>query len=155
MAKHIDVEKLKVLLSELKKGYKQYRNDFYEGAVFAVNEMVDEIEENIDSLQQEQPELPDNLDKAAEDYCTKVNHRQTTIITDSFKAGAEWMAKQNTQPEVDLDEEVDRFFEDCIEVYEVPLYGKVKERVITVDCYEITARHFYRLGRLGLNAKEE
>ena len=41
-----------------------------------------------------------------------------------------------------LDEEVHRFFDECIEVHEVPLYGKVKENVITADCYEITARHF-------------
>lgn len=46
----------------------------------------------------------------------------------------------------DLDNEVHRFFDECIEVYEVPLYGKVKERVITVDCYEITARHFAQWG---------
>ena len=45
-----------------------------------------------------------------------------------------------------LDEEVHSFFDECIEVYEVPLYGKVKEEVITADCYEITARHFAQWG---------
>ena len=56
------------------------------------------------------------------------------------------LEKQKEQTEVDLDEEVHRFFEECIEVHEVPLYGKVKERVIPVDCYEITARHFAKWG---------
>lgn len=46
----------------------------------------------------------------------------------------------------DLDNEIHRFFDECIEVYEVPLCGKVKERVITVDCYEITASHFAKWG---------
>ena len=59
---------------------------------------------------------------------------------------------QQEQPEVDLEKEIHRFFEDCIEVHEVPLYGKVKERVISVDCYEITAYHFYSL---GLNARKD
>lgn len=45
-----------------------------------------------------------------------------------------------------LDEEIHRFFEECIEVHEVPLYGKVKEDVIPVDCYEITAFHFAKWG---------
>lgn len=49
---------------------------------------------------------------------------------------------QQEQPSEDLEKEVHRFFDECIEVYEVPLYGKVKERVIAVDNYELTARHF-------------
>ena len=35
-----------------------------------------------------------SLEEAAEKYCEKINHRQTTIITDSFKAGAEWAFRQ-------------------------------------------------------------
>lgn len=66
------------------------------------------------------------------------------------KLGVSICKKQRSK--VDLDEEVHRFFEECIEVHEVPLYGKVKERVISVDCYEIIARHFYSL---GLNARKE
>lgn len=54
---------------------------------------------------------------------------------------------QQEQPEVDLEKEIHRFFEECIEVHDVPLYGKVKERVIRADCYEITAYHFYKLGQ--------
>ena len=76
-------------------------------------------------------------------FALKMERLDTLALIDSL---------QQEPPEVDLEKEVHRFFEDCIEVYEVPLYGKVKEGVISVDCYEITARHFYEL---GLNAKEE
>jgi len=73
-------------------------------------------------------------------------------LLDLARKQIEAEVEEQKQQEVDLDEEVHRFFEECIEVHEVPLYGKVKERVIRVDCYEITARHFYEL---GLNAKKE
>ena len=42
----------------------------------------------------------------------------------------------------DLDEEIHRFFDDCIDVHEAKLYGNISERVIPLDCYELTARHF-------------
>ena len=49
--------------------------------------------------------------------------------------------KQSTTSK-DLDEEIHRFFEDCIVVHEAKLYGSISERVIPVDNYELTARHF-------------
>ena len=45
----------------------------------------------------------------------------------------------------DLDEEIERFFDECIEPHDAKIYG-VNERVITVDCYELTARHFAQWG---------
>lgn len=45
-----------------------------------------------------------------------------------------------------LDEEIRRFFDDCIDVHEAKLYGSISERVIPVDCYELTARHFAKWG---------
>ena len=45
-----------------------------------------------------------------------------------------------------LDEEIHRFFDDCIDVHEAKLYGNISERVIPVDCYELTARHFAKWG---------
>ena len=71
-----------------------------------------EIENFIDSLQQEQPSLPSNLEEAAENYyeydCpydgeARVVNREHDVwfpsqaIEDAFKAGAEWMAKQLKQ----------------------------------------------------------
>ena len=55
---------------------------------------------------------------------------------------------QQEQPEVDLDKEIEKFFDDCIPTYEVSLYG-IKESVIEVGDYELIARHFYELGRLS------
>lgn len=49
------------------------------------------------------------------------------------------------QPSKDLDDEVHRFFEDCIDVHDAKIYG-VNERVIPVVCYELTARHFAKWG---------
>ena len=54
--KYIDAEKLKVLLSDLKENHKHYKGDFHEGVVFAVNEIEEEIEEIINSFQQETSE---------------------------------------------------------------------------------------------------
>lgn len=57
----------------------------------------------IDELQQEQPSLPSNLDKAAEEYAWKKEEplsdgeRLSFCFNpriDAFKAGAEWMAEQ-------------------------------------------------------------
>ena len=59
------------------------------------------------------------------------------------KSFIDYLEKQKEQSITanDLDEEIHRFFDDCIEVHDAKIYG-VDERVITVDCYEITARHF-------------
>lgn len=51
--KYIDADRLKVLLSDLKENHKYYNGDFHDGVVFT----VDEIEEIINSLQQEQQEV--------------------------------------------------------------------------------------------------
>lgn len=63
------------------------------------------------------------------------------------KSFIDYLEKQKEQSITanDLDEEIHRFFDDCIEVHDAKIYG-VDERVITVDCYEITARHFAKWG---------
>ena len=53
----------------------------------------------IDSLQQEQPSLPDNLDEAELKYVESLdnppaNQEEERIIYQTFKARAEWMTKQ-------------------------------------------------------------
>lgn len=53
----------------------------------------------IDSLQQEQSFLPDNLDEAELKYVESLdnppaNQEEERTIYQTFKAGAEWMAKQ-------------------------------------------------------------
>ena len=59
-----------------------------------------------------------------------------------------WLEKQKEQKTPmsnDLDEEIERFFDECIEAHDSKIYG-VNEQVITVDCYELTARHFAEWG---------
>lgn len=50
----------------------------------------------------------------------------------------------------DFDAEIKRFFDEYIVVYELPIYGKVKECVIEASDYEMIAYHFYQF---GLNSK--
>lgn len=74
----------------------------------------------IDSLQQEQPSLPDNLDEAAEKYANthygeffeveydfgdpiEVIVDDKPFVRDAFKAGAEWMAEQGITVEGDIE----------------------------------------------------
>ena len=94
MAKHIDAEKLKAEIERLK-------SQLIQGACAAQiqmetnckDEAYNEMLAIVNSLQkQEQPS--ESLEEAAEKYCEKINHRQTTIITDSFIAGAEWQKAQ-------------------------------------------------------------
>ena len=68
-----------------------------------------------------------------------------------------WLEKQKESSITanDLDEEIHRFFDDCIDVHEVKLYGNISERVIPVDCYELTARHFAKWGEEKKEQKQE
>lgn len=63
-------------------------------------------------------------------------------IVDIYDAFIERQKEQKTPMSNDLDEEIKRFFDECIDVHEAKLYGSISERVIPVDCYELTARHF-------------
>lgn len=65
----------------------------------------------------------------------------TGIKKDSYLAYLEKQKEQSITAN-DLDEEIKRFFDDCIDVHEAKLYGNISERVIPVGCYELTARHF-------------
>ena len=53
----------------------------------------------------------------------------------------EMLDSEKSEIPTNLDEEIKRFFNECIEVYEAKING-VDERVIEVSCYELTARHF-------------
>ena len=59
--------------------------------------MLKEIRSYIESLQQEQPSLPSNIDEAAEKYSENIlanNEDLQDAIEDAFKEGAKWMAEQ-------------------------------------------------------------
>ena len=93
MTKYIDAEKLIALLEQRKKQLVQWTDKEY------ANQRIDEIDcildVDIDSLQQERPSLPDNLDEAANKFA--VLYDQGTcdgIAQECFKAGAQWMENQ-------------------------------------------------------------
>lgn len=100
MSKYIDADKLKATLeTRIAAGLDGYGGN------------LKWLLENIDSLQQEQPSLPDNLDEAAnrqaaleQPYKWEVEQDGSFGVTplfvmsnirSAFKAGAEWMAGHN------------------------------------------------------------
>lgn len=100
--KYIDAEKLKVLLSDLKENHKHYKGDFHEGVVFAVNEIEEEIEEIINSFQQEQSSFSSNLEEAAKEYSESLDVELQSDSPDCFEeiipafiARAEWQSKKD------------------------------------------------------------
>lgn len=89
----------------------------------------------IDSLQQEQPSLPDNLDEVAETYVAGQCPAQSSDLyleyqlEDAFKAGAEWMAGQGYTVDgvVICDKELTRGYKDI--VMSIPDELKVDDKV--------------------------
>lgn len=157
--KYIDADRLKAEIekpkNELKVG--NYYLDNSEQAVGYENALID-FELLIDSLQQEQPSLPSNLDEAAEKYAQKEYPDEPScgqwgtgdyeppvdmeypreIAKDAFKSGAEWMARQMKQEkqEVDLEKEIDKAMKSDL----------CPEEISDYDFCRI-ARHFYELGK--------
>lgn len=79
---------------------------------------------------------------------TDVEEQRFMDYDTSLKECLSWLKKQKEQKTPmsnDLDEEIERFFDECIEAHDAKIYG-VNKQVITVDCYELTARHFAKWG---------
>lgn len=141
--------------AEIDKRYAEYRekmktDDFtyYEGMADA----LDLFEQFIDTLEESERPEPYNpiYDEAyLNEKIKKATESWKGVDVDAMLAECRGYDEEKSGKPMNpdgVDEEVHRFFEECIEVHEVPLYGKVKEGVITVDCYEITARHFAKWG---------
>ena len=94
------------------------------------------------------PELAESEDEKHRkwilEYLYDGLRRADEQFKEQFRSAIAWLEKQKKQSiaDNDLDEEINRFFDDCIDVHEAKLYGNISERVIPVDCYEMTARHF-------------
>ena len=81
-----------------------WENEGYKETGYAPQDVADSFKAGATWRDQQIPKLPDNLDKAAEEY--KKNHainsywldgeyiEESTPINEVFKAGAEWMAGQ-------------------------------------------------------------
>ena len=116
MAKYIDADKLRAIVK------RQIRRENFNFAALGGGEQtfcintLEWILKQIDSLPQERPPLSSNLNEAAEEYLEQYNESEfgnggddwDDDIRITFKAGAEWMARQMKQekPEVDLKKEI-------------------------------------------------
>ena len=103
MSKCIDAKKLK---SEIERQKRRLKTSIQSGGDYGQSCTIvayDNILSIIDTLQQEQSSLPDNIDEAAEKYEDWVeSYSQSDFPTcvsfrQAFKAGAEWMAGQMKQ----------------------------------------------------------
>ena len=141
MTKYIDAEKLK---AEIERQIKEDKNnlteetDLYYGTRQQVRSTILRI---IDSLQRERPEsskgkfvFPNFL------YARTVDNKTIDVsYAPQSMDAVEYIKNDPTeQSEADLEEEMDRFFE------EMPIQ---KHENIFEDTYQMIARHFYELGK--------
>ena len=80
--------------------------------------MLKEIRSCIESLQQEHPSLPSNIDEAAEKYSENIlanNEDLQDAIEDAFKEGAKWMARQGVTLNLSIDELSCGAYNSCVE----------------------------------------
>jgi len=96
--KYIDVEKLKAEIGIIRQMLENRDVHFNEVKKIRTETMVEFCKcllNFIDSLQQEQTSLPDNLDEAAEKFARLYDNGTCDgIAQDCFNAGAEWQKEQ-------------------------------------------------------------
>lgn len=103
-------------------------------------ETVDRIDKYIDEHVANAHDMKDsNPDKKYYSGWDDALGKMAGILQDIYSNEKQKEQKQSCD---NLDDEIHRFFADCIDVHEAKLYGNTSERVIPVDCYEMTARHF-------------
>ena len=129
--KYIDAEKLIERLEEMKRA--EYENC---GGVNSKTGALQEVQELIDSLQQEQPSLPSNIDEAAEEYSENIlanNEDLQDAIEDAFKEGAKWMAEQG----VSVDGKVVMDFSEPYDIINRRLIAKLGDALLKVEPGEV------------------
>ena len=112
--KYIDAEKLKDEIKHLKIDVYDEAHQFDLGA----RSSLTFLESFIDSLQQEQPSLPSDIDEAAEEYSENIlanNEDLQDAIEDAFKEGAKWMARQGVTLNLSIDELSCGAYNSCVE----------------------------------------
>lgn len=156
MAKYIEADRLKAEIEkhikEVKDAEKRFTPNmgFFDAKLSGIYDVI----ALIDSLQQEQPSLSSNLNEAAEEYLEQYNESEfgnggddwDDDIRITFKAGAEWMARQMKQekPEVDLKKEIRSMWKKCEPTDE----GMgVESTYMHIEAFDIIARYFYELGK--------
>ena len=97
----------------------------------------------INSLQQEQPDFP-TTDEEVEKALSTIPKVE---LPDKYKT-PDWLFEKQEQPEVDLEEEIDRF----LKSEESTTYENAGPYKVAVKDTKKIARHFYEL---GFNARKE
>ena len=125
--KYIDAEKLKAEIDNLESFscISEVQDGFY-SAISRINDIID-------SLQQEQPDLPciEASGIPGKDYIP-------VEWVDACEKYGKWKIVKQEQPETDFEEEMDKFFE------EMPV---LEHENIFEETYQMIARHFYELGK--------
>ena len=130
--KYIDAEKLKDEIKHLKIDVYDEAHQFDLGA----RSSLTFLESFIDSLQQEQPSLPSNIDEAAEEYSENIlanNEDLQDAIEDAFKEGARWMAEQG----VSVDGKVVMDFSEPYDIINRRLIAKLGDALLKVEPGEV------------------
>ena len=120
MSKYIDAEKLRSVLQNTINSMKEkdVKGERYDAFLNGKLSICEELLGCIDSLQQEQPSLPSDIDKAAEEYSENIlanNEDLQDAIEDAFKEGAKWMARQGVTLNLSIDELSCGAYNSCVE----------------------------------------
>lgn len=136
--KYIDAEKLIERLEEMKRA--EYENC---GGVNAKTGVLQEVQELITSLQQEQPNKYETALEKAREWMPNVNQGGHSILIDIFPELGEGLdprygGRKQARQEVDLEEEIDKYYHDNLGF----IIGPSDTKIIVSEI----ARHFYELG---------
>lgn len=118
--KYIDAEKLRSVLQNTINSMKEKdaKGERYDAFLNGKLSICEELLGCITSLQQEQPSLPSDIDKAAEEYSENIlanNEDLQDAIEDAFKEGAKWMARQGVTLNLSIDELSCGAYNSCVE----------------------------------------
>ena len=135
--KYIDAEKLVAELTKMQFTLNAaYRKPQSDNIVRAISLEYDDIFSLIDSLQQEQSNFPTTDEQMKEFLATHPKIK----VPEKYK-NPDWLFKKQEQPEVDLEKEMDEYFENMV----VQEHENIFE-----DTYHNIARHFYELGKQAM-----
>lgn len=118
--KYIDADKLRSVLQNTINSMKEkdVKGERYDAFLNGKLSICEELLGCITSLQQEQPSLPSDIDKAAEEYSENIlanNEDLQDAIEDAFKEGAKWMARQGVTLNLSIDELSCGAYNSCVE----------------------------------------
>lgn len=168
MEKYIDAEKLKIRIAQIQKEhpYHPYSENYESGCDEGYLGCCDELLSFIDSLQQEQPDSQsltersivwfENIAANAKRLSAgNVSHLGPTIVGMAIRSKEFLEKHKQAQPEVKLEEEIEKGWEELEKDYSPSALDKsymIVSGLVGEKQFSRIARHFYEL---GLNARKE